>query len=130
MRKHLFDTDDGVPVFGVRTLLSMEAPKPLNSITWIQIGDSIQVDAGHFDLAEVALVMNPSKRDQSNERKSFSVPFYVSDRFVISPNDVIGISVSFFQLVRRLLEEGILDPAQLPEELRGLGVDAASVEGS
>lgn len=84
-----------------------KAPKPAQRIVWTRVGPDFQIDVGFFDLAELRLAVEDA-RSSPTHGSMMEVPFYVTDRFILTLGNVIELSKITEQMmsdVRRTMKE-------------------------
>jgi len=80
-------------------------PKPLHRVFWTRAGHSVILDMGFFDPVETRNVIRSLESD--GEQKA--LPFHVTDRFFLQPEDARDLAKAFNDLVSNLEADGLIE---------------------
>lgn len=87
-----------------------EPPKALNRIFWTRVGSEIVIEAGHFDIVELRTAINAPRESNA---EPVEVDFFVTDRYVVSPNAVQDIYIVLKELFDDLVENKLIIPSKI-----------------
>ena len=84
-----------------------EPPKALNRIFWTRVGQEIVIEAGHFDIVDLRTAVRTPRESGDSP---VELDFYITDRFVLTPNAVKDIYDVWQELVADLVDNKMLIP--------------------
>ena len=90
-----------------RELVNPSAPpKPAHKFVYAKVGHEICLDVGHFDLAEVAKLVEEARKGGGTA----TVPLLVTERYCLSPDGALDMLKTAKALVDDLRKHGMLPP--------------------
>ena len=81
-------------------------PKPVHRFFWTRVGMDVLLDVGYFDLTEVGQALERAKVLEVPATPE--VPFYITDRFFVSPAAVPELYKAVGELMQDLRSSGLL----------------------
>lgn len=101
-------TEDRITLQVRRSLVNPSAPpKALHQALFTRVGTDIALDLGHFDLPELREVIERAKAAGSGPTE---LTLHVTDRFVLSPQNVQSLWRTMQQIVKDLRDSGQWPP--------------------
>ena len=78
-----------------------DPPKPAHKFIWTRVGDDLMLDVGHFDLVE----LRGAIKEGGESGKEGTAKFYVTDRFMLTPQVVLELREAMTKLMGDLEEK-------------------------